>query len=174
MRVFSAQRTSLGAVFAAHTRVPGLHLTKKYAPYAKQRRGEKGQRSRRRGGSTPRRAYTTSPHAATMGKAEARALAANYMSRIVDPVINPAICYVRMQKPKPDRCCECILDYLKSLQDGDPLSPDRSSLKKPNVAIPDDQSQIIAKCLAEVIGQQPSKDEVLGLLVKAFEKAVEG
>ena len=25
-----------------------------------------------------------------MGKAEARALAANYMSRIVDPVINPA------------------------------------------------------------------------------------
>ena len=80
---------------------------------------------------------------------------------------------VRMQKPKPDRCCECILDYLKSLQDGDPLSPDRSSLKKPNVAIPDDQSQIIAKCLAEVIGQQPSKDEVLGLLVKAFEKAVD-
>ena len=105
--------------------------------------------------------------------AEARALAANYMSRIVDPVINPAICYVRMQKPKPDRCCECILDYLKSLQDGDPLAPDRSSLKKPNVAIPDDQSQIIAKCLAEVIGQQPSKDEVLGLLVKAFEKAVD-
>ena len=81
---------------------------------------------------------------------------------------------VRMQKPKPDRCCECILDYLKSLQDGDPLAPDRSSLKKPNVAIPDDQSQIIAKCLAEVIGQQPSKDDVLGLLVKAFEKAVEG
>ena len=109
-----------------------------------------------------------------MGKAEARALAQNYMSRIVDPVINPAICYVRMQKPKPDRCCECILDYLKSLQDGDPLAPDRSSLKKPNVAIPDDQSQIIAKCLAEVIGQQPSKEEVLGLLVKAFEKAVEG
>ena len=108
-----------------------------------------------------------------MGKAEVRALAANYMSRIVDPVINPAICYVRMQKPKPDRCCECILDYLKSLQDGDPLAPDRSSLKKPNVAIPDDQSQIIAKCLAEVIGQQPSKDEVLGLLVKAFEKAVD-
>ena len=145
-----------------------------------------------------------------MGKAEARALAANYMSRIVDPVINPAICYVRicveidrlelgrdlretrstdhtdhdthkfllssqvrMQKPKPDRCCECILDYLKSLQDGDPLAPDRSSLKKPNVAIPDDQSQIIAKCLAEVIGQQPSKDDVLGLLVKAFEKAVD-
>ena len=34
-----------------------------------------------------------------MGKAEARALAQNYMSRIVDPVINPAICYVRMQKP---------------------------------------------------------------------------
>ena len=31
-----------------------------------------------------------------MGKAEARALAANYMSRIVDPVINPAICYVRI------------------------------------------------------------------------------
>ena len=30
-----------------------------------------------------------------MGKAEARALAQNYMSRIVDPVINPAICYVR-------------------------------------------------------------------------------
>ena len=112
-------------------------------------------------------------HKPTMGKAEARALAANYMSRIVDPVINPAICYVRMQKPKPDRCCECILDYLKSLQDGDPLAPDRSSLKKPNVAIPDDQSQIIAKCLAEVIGQQPSKDEVLGLLVKAFEKAVD-
>ena len=81
---------------------------------------------------------------------------------------------VRMQKPKPDRICECILDYLKSLQDGDPLAPDRSSLKKPNVAIPDDQSQIIAKCLAEVIGQQPSKEEVLGLLVKAFEKAVEG
>ena len=116
----------------------------------------------------------TSPHAATMGKAEARALAQNYMSRVVDPVINPAICYVRMQKPKPDRCCECILDYLKSLQDGDPLAPDRSSLKKPNVAIPDDQSQIIAKCLAEVIGQQPSKEDVLGLLVKAFEKAVEG
>ena len=42
-----------------------------------------------------------------------------------------------------------------------------------NVAIPDDQSQIIAKCLAEVIGQQPSKDDVLGLLVKAFEKAVD-
>ena len=42
------------------------------------------------------------------------------------------------------------------------------------MAIPDDQSQIIAKCLAEVIGQQPSKDDVLGLLVKAFEKAVEG
>ena len=117
---------------------------------------------------TTRRAQHT-----TMGKAEARALAANYMSRIVDPVINPAICYVRMQKPKPDRCCECILDYLKSLQDGDPLAPDRSSLKKPNVAIPDDQSQIIAKCLAEVIGQQPSKDDVLGLLVKAFEKAVD-
>jgi hypothetical protein len=109
-----------------------------------------------------------------MGKAEARALAQNYMSRVVDPVINPAICYVRMQKPKPDRICECVLDYLKSLQDGDPLAPDRSSLKKPNVAIPDDQSQIIAKCLAEVIGQQPSKEEVLGLLVKAFEKAVEG
>ena len=31
-----------------------------------------------------------------MGKAEARALAANYMSRIVDPVINPAICYVHV------------------------------------------------------------------------------
>ena len=123
------------------------------------------------GPHTTRRAHI---QAATMGKAEARALAQNYMSRIVDPVINPAICYVRMQKPKPDRICECILDYLKSLQDGDPLAPDRSSLKKPNVAIPDDQSQIIAKCLAEVIGQQPSKDDVLGLLVKAFEKAVEG
>ena len=136
--------------------------------------GEKGQRERSPGSTTQapetRRAHI---QAATMGKAEARALAANYMSRIVDPVINPAICYVRMQKPKPDRCCECILDYLKSLQDGDPLAPDRSSLKKPNVAIPDDQSQIIAKCLAEVIGQQPSKDDVLGLLVKAFEKAVD-
>ena len=31
-----------------------------------------------------------------MGKAEARALAQNYMSRIVDPVINPAICYVHV------------------------------------------------------------------------------
>ena len=122
---------------------------------------------------TSTRDKESTAHKPTMGKAEARALAANYMSRIVDPVINPAICYVRMQKPKPDRCCECILDYLKSLQDGDPLSPDRSSLKKPNVAIPDDQSQIIAKCLAEVIGQQPSKDDVLGLLVKAFEKAVD-
>ena len=136
-------------------------------------RGEEGQRERSRGRlSNHTGEHSTSP--TTMGKAEARALAQNYMSRIVDPVINPAICYVRMQKPKPDRCCECILDYLKSLQDGDPLAPDRSSLKKPNVAIPDDQSQIIAKCLAEVIGQQPSKDDVLGLLVKAFEKAVEG
>ena len=45
------------------------------------------------------------------------------------------------------------------LQDGDPLAPDRSSLK-PNVAIPDDQSQIIARCIAEVIGLAacPRKD----------------
>ena len=124
-------------------------------------------------GGAPHDKESTAHKPTAMGKAEARALAANYMSRIVDPVINPAICYVRMQKPKPDRVCECVLDYLKSLQDGDPLAPDRSSLKKPNVAIPDDQSQIIAKCLAEVIGQQPSKDDVLGLLVKAFEKAVD-
>ena len=139
----------------------------------KQPTGEKGQPERSPGRHSTRQGEHSTTHKPTMGKAEARALAQNYMSRIVDPVINPAICYVRMQKPKPDRCCECILDYLKSLQDGDPLSPDRSSLKKPNVAIPDDQSQIIAKCLAEVIGQQPSKDEVLGLLVKAFEKAVD-
>ena len=162
----------MGLAFACHVCEGPHHPTK--TPYdIRSRRRERAARTEPRLHDTSTRDKESTAHKPTMGKAEARALAANYMSRIVDPVINPAICYVRMQKPKPDRCCECILDYLKSLQDGDPLSPDRSSLKKPNVAIPDDQSQIIAKCLAEVIGQQPSKEDVLGLLVKAFEKAVD-
>lgn len=103
-----------------------------------------------------------------------RELARNYMGRVIDPLINPAICYVRMQKPAPDRTLSALLDYLRSLQDGDPLEPDRSKLKEPTVPMPDAAGRVIAQCLAEVIGQQPEKDAALGLLVAAFERAVEG
>jgi hypothetical protein len=40
--------------------------------------------------------------------------------------------------------------------------------------MPDAAGRVIAQCLAEVIGQQPDKDAALGLLVAAFERAVEG
>merc|ERR1712091_734100 len=100
----------------------------------------------------------------------ARALARDYQYRVLDPIMTPAIQYVRLQKPSPARCLPSLLNYLRAKQEGEELEPDRSKLKADYVPIPDAATSVIVKVLAEIVGQAPPAEEALGKLIEVFER----
>ena len=57
--------------------------------------------------------------------------ARDYAARVLDPVLDPAIQYLRMQKPGPARVLPTLLKYLQAMQEGEDLEPDRTKMKLP-------------------------------------------
>lgn len=115
------------------------------------------------------RTVTISPSSQAMRK---RQEARDYAARVLDPVLDPAMQYLRMQKPAPNRVLPTLLSYLKEKADGEELEPDRSKLKLPPMPRDKFPTEFLTPILCELVKEMPPKEEVLASLIAKVELAM--
>ena len=98
--------------------------------------------------------------------------ARDYAARVLDPVLDPAIQYLRMHKPGPARVLPTLLKYLQAMQEGEDLEPDRSKMKLPPMPAAQFPTDFLVPILGALVKEMPPKEEVLGALIAKVEEAL--
>lgn len=96
--------------------------------------------------------------------------ARDYHARVIDPIIDPAMQYLRMQKPAPARVLPALLSFLQAKAEGEELEPDRSKLKLPPMPAEKFPMKFLTPILCELVKEMPAEDEVLASLISKIER----